>query len=105
MDARKWVDCFAPDAIVDDPVEAAAVIGHAALLEQGEAFVNGFKEIGLHETFVHAAGLEAAAKWEARGIGHDGRDVAFEGINHFVFNAAGKITRLQGFWDPAAVGG
>ncbi|MEM9754329.1 MAG: nuclear transport factor 2 family protein [Planctomycetota bacterium] len=103
MDAERWAECFALDAMVDDPVEGPTMVGRKALLERGQRFAANFKTIGLHETFFHVAGQEAAAKWEARGTFTDGRDVTFEGINHFLFNADGKIARLQGFWDADAL--
>jgi steroid Delta-isomerase len=99
-DAARWAKAFATDAVVDDPVGAPIKNTPKAILAQGEAFVKAFKEIGLFESFVHVVGREAVAKWQGRGTTSNGETVTFEGINHFTFDDAGKITKLRGFFIP-----
>jgi steroid Delta-isomerase len=52
---------------------------------------------------IFVAGNEAGVKWSARGMGKNGRNVTFEGIDVFTINNAGKIQTMKGFWDPEAM--
>ncbi|MEO1237151.1 MAG: nuclear transport factor 2 family protein, partial [Planctomycetota bacterium] len=99
-DAAVWAAAFASDAVLDDPVGEPIKTTPEAILAQGQGFVSAFERVGLHATFVHAVGHEAVAKWEGRGVTTDGTEVTFEGINHFTFNAEGKIQKLRGFFTP-----
>ena len=45
----------------------------------------------------------AAVKWTAVGRGKNGRDVAFEGIDVFVFDGEARIKSLAGYWDAPPV--
>lgn len=99
-DAARWAAAFAPDAVVDDPVGTPLKETPQAILAMGEGFLDAFAEVGLHESFVHVVGLEAVARWQGRGTTHDGSEVTFEGINHFTFDADGRIALLRGFFAP-----
>ncbi len=103
MNAEKWASRFAEDAIFHDPVGTEKAIGKAQILERGKGFVNAFKEVGLHETYVHCHNQTAVAKWEGRAIDQDGKTINFEGINVFHFSQEGLITSLEGFWDPSTM--
>lgn len=48
-------------------------------------------------------GNEAVAYWVGQGTQQDGQCVRFEGINHFHFDADGKIVNLRGFWNPVNI--
>ena len=99
-DASVWASAFAEDAVLDDPVGAPLKTKPAEILAQGQGFVSAFRDIGLYEDFVHVVGDEAVAKWEGRGITHEGEEVTFEGINIFTFGPDGKVTKLRGFFAP-----
>lgn len=101
--APTWAAAFAPTAVVEDPVGTPELVGPEAILKQGEGFVSAFREVGLREQFVMVDGLEAVAHWRGEGVTRDGRRVRFSGINHFEFDSSGRILRLKGWWDPAAM--
>ncbi len=58
-----------------------------------------FETVGLTEEFVHIVGNEVAVKWMGRGIGKNGHEITFEGIDLFEINAAGKIQTLRAYWN------
>jgi steroid delta-isomerase len=62
-----------------------------------------FETVGLKEDSVFVSGNEAAVKWTGRGVGKNGREVSFEGIDVFEFNADGKIQTMWAYWNPAAM--
>jgi steroid delta-isomerase len=102
MDAQAWVETFAEDGTSYDPA-APPAIGHAALGQFFEAIAGAFKEVGLTEDNVFVKGQEAAVKWTGRGVGHNGQEVVFEGIDIFEINEAGKIQTLRAYWNPSAL--
>jgi steroid delta-isomerase len=101
MDERAWVNTFAEDAVSYDPVGAPAIEGHQKLAEFFQTITAAFKEVGLHEDHVFIAGNGAAVKWTGRGTSKQGNKVHFEGIDVFEIDDAGRIQRLQAFWNPA----
>ncbi|HEX8136855.1 MAG TPA: nuclear transport factor 2 family protein [Pyrinomonadaceae bacterium] len=102
MDAQAWIETFAEDATSYDPAAPPAT-GHAALRQFFEAIAGAFKEVGLTEDKVFVVGREAAVKWTGRGVGHNGREVVFEGIDFFEVNEAGKIQSVRAYWNPATL--
>jgi steroid Delta-isomerase len=103
MNAAQWATAFAPNAVVEDPIGQPPLTTPQAILVQGEKFVTAFGCVGLQEMFVEVNGHEALAYWVGRGTQKDGQQVQFEGINHFCFDADGKIVNLRGFWNPANI--
>jgi len=99
-DAQKWASRFADNAIVEDPVGTTKINNSKQILEFGQAFMSGFKTVGLYEEFVHVVGNEAAARWTGKGLTKEGKQVRFEGINIFEFNSDGQIVNLKGYWNP-----
>ncbi len=103
MDADAWLSTLAADAVTHDPVGAPPNNGHAALRQFFEGIAGAFEKVRLFEDHVFVNGNEAAVKWTGRGVGKNGRSVTFEGIDVFEVNDEGKIQRLRGYWNPAAM--
>lgn len=103
MDAAAWVSTFAADGVSYDPVDGPPARGHEALRQFFEAIAGAFEKVGLFEDQVFVSGREAAVKWTGRGVGKNGREVTFEGIDVFEVNDDGKIQNLWAYWNPAAM--
>jgi steroid Delta-isomerase len=103
MDAARWASAFAPTAVVRDPVAAPLLASPEAILKQGQGFVGAFREVGLTEGYVSVHGLQAVAHWVGRAITKEGQRMRFEGINHFEFDAQGRIQSLVGHWSPESM--
>lgn len=101
MDEQAWVNTFAEDAISYDPVGAPPTQGHQRLGEFFQTITAAFKEVGLTENDVFVAGNGAAVKWTGEGVSKQGRKVRFHGIDVFTINEAGKIEKLEAYWNPA----
>lgn len=97
------VACFAADCVSQDPVDGPVLQGHAELRQGLQALVALFSRLELTADFVAIVGREAAVQWSGRGVGRNGCEVAFAGIDLFEFNGDGQIQRLRGYWDPAVV--
>ena len=103
MDVGAWLETFAEDGASHDPATAPPTKGHAALRQFFEGIAGAFSQVGLTEDNVFISGNEAAVKWTGRGLGKNGREVVFEGIDIFEINDAGKIQNLWAYWNPAAL--
>ena len=101
MDADAWAATFAEDGITHDPVGTPPHQGHAAIRQFLLGIASAFEQIGLTEDQVFIAGNEAAVKWTGRGVGRNGRQVTFEGIDVITVNEAGKIQTVRAYWNPA----
>lgn len=100
MDVEAWVATFAEDAVSRDPVDSPPMEGHEALRQFFNNIIGTFKEVGLTEEHVFVAGNGAAVKWTGRGVGKNGRQVRFEGIDVFEVNEDGKIQKVWAYWNP-----
>lgn len=103
MNVDAWVQTFAPDAISYDPAHSPGAQGHEALRQFFNAVGGAFDSINFTVESSFICGQSAAVKWRGQGVGKNGRKVAFEGIDLFEVNSTGKIQRMWGYWDPAAM--
>jgi steroid delta-isomerase len=103
MDKEAWLNTFAEDGASHDPVGAPPL----DTAEKRGAFFDGivgaFERVGLQENQIFVSGHGAAVKWTGTGVGKNGREVTFEGIDVFEMNAEGKIQTLWAYWNPAAM--
>ncbi len=102
MDTSAWVAAFSEDGTSYEPASPPAR-GRDALRQFFEGITGAFSEVGLTEDNVFITGNEAAVKWTGRGVGVNGREVVFEGIDIFEINEAGKIQNMWAYWNPAAL--
>ena len=103
MDVERCVAVFAPNAEQHDPVGTPPNIGHEAIRAFFTRIFSGFQTVDLMEDAVYANGNSAGVKLTGKGVAQNGKSVVFEGIDVIDCNAAGKITMLRAFWDPAPV--
>jgi steroid Delta-isomerase len=103
MDPAAWANTFAEDGITHDPVGTPPHQGREALRQFLQGILGLFQEAGLTEDAVFVAGNGAAVKWTGRGVGKNGRQLQFEGIDVFEVNEAGRIQTVKAYWNPAAV--
>ena len=103
MNMEAWIDTFADNAISHDPVGGPLLEGHDSLRQFFQGITQAFETVGLTEDKVFISGNGAAVMWTGRGVGKNGREVTFEGIDVFEINEEGKIQKLWAYWDPAAM--
>jgi steroid delta-isomerase len=103
LDVEAVVATFAENAVSHDPVGGPAIEGHDGLRQFFQGMTEAFETGGLTEDHVFVAGNGAAVKWTGHGVGKNGREVTFEGIDVFEVNEEGTIQTLWGYWDPVAM--
>jgi steroid delta-isomerase len=102
LDVEAWIKTFAADAVSLEPGNPP-LHGHDALRLFFNGVAGGFEKIEMTPDQIFVVGNEAAVKWSARGVGKNGKQVAFEGIDHFIVNDKGTIQTAKGFWNPEAM--
>jgi steroid delta-isomerase len=103
MDIEGFVNAFTPDGVSHDPVGTPPLEGHDALRAFLTAINGGLESGGLTVDQAFPCGNSAAVKWTGKGVGKNGKPVAFEGIDVLHCNDEGKITLLHAYWDPGPV--
>jgi len=103
MDPEAWLQTFAENATSHDPVGSVPIEGHKGLRQFYEQIRMAFEKLGITEDEVFVAGNQAATKWLGTGVGLNGAEVTFKGIDVFEINEAGKIQRLWSYWDPESL--
>jgi steroid delta-isomerase len=103
MDMEAWVATFDDNATSYDPVGGPPLEGLDSLRQFFQGITGAFEKVGLTEDKVFISGNGAAVMWTGRGVGKNGREVSFEGIDVFEINEEGRIQRLWAYWDPAAL--
>lgn len=101
--AEGMAACFAENCIHHDPAEAPALNSPAEVRQFLQAITDLFVSVELAEDFIVVNGQEVAVKWTGRGIGKNGREVTFEGIDLFEINLDGKIQSLRAYWNPSTL--
>jgi ketosteroid isomerase-like protein len=102
-DVEAWVALFAADGSAVDPIGTPTHQGHDGLRAFLSGVLQGFESLGLAENAVFIVPDGAAVKWTGVGRGKNGRDVAFEGIDVFVFDGEARIKSIAGYWDAPPV--
>ncbi|HYM16911.1 MAG TPA: nuclear transport factor 2 family protein [Dehalococcoidia bacterium] len=97
------VAMFAADARMLDPVGAPAAENAEQRRQRYAGISAMFETFRVEPSFVAVCGAEAAARWSAVGRTRAGRDVTFDGISTFVFDADGRIAAMSAYWEMAAV--
>ena len=102
LDREAFVGCFAECHVEHhDPVGAAARHSRAEIGEFFDGLGALFASVELTPDKVYPGGDSLALTWTGQGRGQNGRDVRFEGIDVFQFNADGFIVALHAYWDMA----
>ncbi|MGI8743832.1 MAG: nuclear transport factor 2 family protein [Bryobacteraceae bacterium] len=102
-DADAFVGTFAPDAVSYDPVGDPPHVGRAALRKFAEGLFVPTMQIRFKVERVFVSGNSAAFAWTGRVTVPDGRSAIAEGIDVIEISDAGKIQKMQAYWDPAAM--
>ena len=103
-DERDWLELFADDAVVHDPVGSLPSEGREQILEIWRMLHVSLENLELVAEPMIQGGSGAAVKWRGSGQGvGGGRRVNFEGISVFEISRDGRIQTLMTYWDPAAM--
>jgi len=94
---------FAPDAVMRDPVGMPPATNARTRRDRYDGIALAFEMFAITPDRVVAVADEAAASWSAAGRARNGRDVTFDGISTFGFDADGRITHMSAYWEVSAI--
>lgn len=102
MNAKGWLDIFAEDAVIHDPVGSPPKFVHKDANHFFKILSNFFEAIKLSKDYIFFVKNGAAVKWTMQIVTKDDRHVTAEGISVFEMND-GKIQKVSSYWDEAAM--
>ena len=102
LDVQRFVNNFAPDGVLEDPVGTPPLQGTQAIAAYFGAIITPFSEIKPYVQEVVVSGQEAAVNWRLRLKTTAGKVIIIDGMGVFKFNQQGKLQSVREFWDLAA---
>lgn len=99
-----WLDCFADDARVEDPVgHVPAIVGREGLAQFWDAGIASLASIQFDIGRIWEAGEEAMLLATVTVVAANGVEVSYDGTFNYAIDGAGRIASLRAFWDLPAV--
>jgi steroid delta-isomerase len=102
LNVSRFVDNFAPDGVLEDPVGTPPLQGTPAIAAYFGAIIAPFSEIKPKVQEVIVCGHEAAVNWRLLLTTTAGKKITIDGMGVFNFNQDGKLQSVREFWDLAA---
>ena len=103
MNVKEWLEIFAEDAVIHDPVGDAPRHVHRDSQQFFKILSNFFQSIELSKDNIFFVKNGAAVKWKMRVVAKNDRNATSEGISIFEINDLGKIQKVSSYWDEAAM--
>jgi steroid delta-isomerase len=100
-DKQAFLDAFADDATIVDPVGTAAHVGRDARAAFWDGVHGLARSIDFDVHHVHVCGAEAAMVFTIKAR-TDGGGMAIDAVDVFAVDDTGRITRMAAYWDMAA---
>lgn len=101
-DVQRYVNNFAPDGVLEDPVGTPPIQGTQAIGAYFGAITEPFSEIKPYVQEVIVGGQEAIVNWKLKLKTTTGKVIFIDGMGVFKFNQQGKLQSVREFWDLAA---
>jgi steroid delta-isomerase len=102
LDVQRYVNNFAPDGVLEDPVGTPPIQGTQAIAAYFGAIITPFSEIKPYVQEVIVGGQEAIVNWKLKLKTTTGKVIIIDGMGVFKFNQQGKLQSVREFWDLAA---
>ncbi len=102
MNAKGWLEIFAEDAVIHDPVGDPPRFVHKDSQQFFKILSNFLKKMESKDDIFFVKN-GAAVKWTMQVITKSDRHATSEGISIFEINDVGKIQKVSSYWDEAAM--
>jgi steroid delta-isomerase len=100
-DREGWLDGFAPDATLVDPVPAPPAVGREAIAGVWDTMAAAADQFTMEIHDTHVGGDQAAVVFTFTVAAEGGGGMAFDGVEIFTVDGEGRITEARSYWDPA----
>jgi steroid delta-isomerase len=102
FDVQRYVNNFAPNGVLEDPVGTPPVQGRQAIGAFIASIIAPFSEIKHKIQDINVCGNEAAVNWKLHLKTTTGKKIVIDGMGVFKFNQNGKLQSVREFWDLEA---
>lgn len=102
LNVQRFVDNFAPDGVLEDPVGTPPLQGTSAIGAYFAGIIAPFSQIKPKVQEVIVRGQEAAVNWKLHLTTTTGKKITIDGMGVFKFNQAGKLESVREFFDLEA---
>ena len=102
FDVQRYVNTFAPNGVLEDPVGTPPVQGQQAIAAFITNIIAPFSKIEHRTQEIIVCGSEAAVNWKLSLKTTAGKKIIIDGMGVFSFNQNGKLKSVREFWDLAA---
>ncbi len=102
LNVQRYVNNFAANGVLEDPVGTPPVQGTQAIAGYFGAIIAPFSHIKAKVQEVIPCGQEAAVNWKLNLTRADGKKIQIDGMGVFKFDQTGKLQSVREFWDLAA---
>ena len=99
MNPEGWIDTFAEDAVICDPVSNPPSKAHEYFPKFFGMLTALFEKLELSQDKIIIVGNNAAVNWTVRVVAKNGRNAMAEGISTFEINESGKIQKILSYWN------
>ncbi|MDQ2726451.1 MAG: nuclear transport factor 2 family protein [Actinomycetota bacterium] len=96
-----WLDLFAEDATLTDPVPSEAHVGRSAIGSFWTGMTGMADRLVMRRHELHVCGNEAALVYTMILETDEGAGTAFDGVEIFTVDAEGLIVSARAYWDPS----
>ncbi|MFW5941667.1 MAG: nuclear transport factor 2 family protein [Chloroflexota bacterium] len=103
IDRAAFVDCFAPDAVLQDPYGGPLLEGESGLNKFFDGMERTWSEFEMTPGTAYRSGNRVAVNWTTTATARSGKTANFDGVNVFELADDGSIAQLQGYWDIKAM--
>ncbi len=103
LNSEGWLETFAENALIYDPVGKPPLNVQQDAQKFFEILSKFYDKLDITPEQIFIGGNEAAVKWKMNVVARNGRTATGVGIAIFEFNEAGKIQKLQSYWDEATL--
>jgi steroid Delta-isomerase len=101
FDVQRYVNNFAPNGVLEDPVGTPPVQGTQNIAAFITSIIAPFSEIKHKIQDINVCGNEAAVNWKLHLKTTTGKKITIDGMGIFSFNQDGKLQSVREFWDLA----
>lgn len=98
MTPQGWLDIFAEDAVIYDPVGNPPNKVHQDSEKFFAMLSQIFQQLEVTADKIFVAGNGAAVQWTMRGVANNGKLGTTQGISVFDINNAEKIQQVSSYW-------
>ena len=103
FDQNKWIDLFAEDGYIEDPIGSRPYVGHQQLSVFFKGFLRFFSHLDMTIESKEIEKDSAKVLWKASATSYNGKKINFNGTEVFKISDSGKILTAQVHWDPSII--